>query len=259
MNNDNPLLARIRMPGETFRLPSGGIFYTNDELHESVRDGEVHVEPMTAVDEIVMKSPDKLFSGDAVNEVFGRCIPQIRQPGQLLAKDVDHLLICLRKVSYGNDMELNYTHDCEDAKEHSYIIQIDDLIKTSRVIDPTALTAFNIKLENDQVVILAPVRFEDYTRLLQSGEGNQERTPEEWKDVMLDSLRDVIQSVDTITDKAFIREWLEKVPAGWLKKIYAGIEQTSDWGPTFETSILCRDCNEQTTLVAPLNPIAFFT
>lgn len=258
MNNDNPLLNRIRMPGETFRLPSGGIFYTNEELHESVREGEVHVEPMTAIDEIVMKSPDKLFSGQAVKEVFGRCIPEVLKPGQLLAKDVDHLIICLRKVSFGNDLEIVYTHDCKDAEEHSYIVQINELIKASRTIDPTTLSSFNIKLENDQTVVLEPVRFEDYTRILQANQ-EKEFTPEEWKDVMLDSLRDVIQSVDTITDKEMIREWLEKVPAGWLKSISGGIETTSDWGPTFETSILCRDCGERTPITAPLNPIAFFT
>ncbi len=106
---------------------------------------------------------------------------------------------------------------------------------------------------------MEPVRFADYTRLLQIGEGKEELSSEEWKDIMLDSLRDVIQSVDDITDTVLIREWLEQVPAGWLKLIYNGIEHTSAWGPTFETSILCRDCGERTPITAPLNPIAFFT
>ena len=86
MNTENPLLSKVRMPGETYRLPSNDLFYHNDELDPSVRDGEVHVYPMTAVDEIIMKSPDMLFSGKAVEEVFLRCVPQIKKPMELLGK-----------------------------------------------------------------------------------------------------------------------------------------------------------------------------
>jgi hypothetical protein len=32
MNDINPLLTQGRIPGETFQLPSAGIFYTNGEL-----------------------------------------------------------------------------------------------------------------------------------------------------------------------------------------------------------------------------------
>ena len=39
----NPLLASLRIPGETFRLPSHGLFYTDGELDDSVVNGEVEV------------------------------------------------------------------------------------------------------------------------------------------------------------------------------------------------------------------------
>jgi len=118
--SDNPLLQRIQMPGETFRLPSGGLFYEKGILSEKVVDGEIHVFPMTGIDEITLKTPDLLFSGNAVKQVFSRCIPDVLQPGKLLAKDVDFLIICLRKVSFGSEMDLTYTHFREKAKEHNY-------------------------------------------------------------------------------------------------------------------------------------------
>src|SRR5271170_226889 len=123
----NPLLERIRMPGETFRLPSGALFYPTESgiLDSTVTDGEVHIHPMTALDEIALKTPDLLFSGLAVIQVFGRCIPQIKDAKRLLAKDVDFLLVALRKVSYGPEMELSYTHDCEKAKSHNYVASVD--------------------------------------------------------------------------------------------------------------------------------------
>ena len=105
----NPLIERSRIPGEIHRLPSRGIFYTNGELDGSVRDGELQIFPMTLIDEITMKSPDLLFSGDAVKQVLGRCVPQVLKPGQLLSKDVDFLMLVIRKASYG-DLEINYKH-----------------------------------------------------------------------------------------------------------------------------------------------------
>ena len=116
------------MHGSTFQLPSRGLFYKKGELRDDVEMGEVHVHPMSAYDEILMKSPDQLYSGESVDKVFRRCIPQILNPSELISKDVDFLLVCLRQVTYGNDMEVTYTHSCEDAKSNSYIIPLSDFI-----------------------------------------------------------------------------------------------------------------------------------
>ena len=110
--NINPLLARVNLPGETFKLPSGGILYDDDEISSDVKDGELHVLPMTTYDEILLRTPDLLFSGDAIKQVFNRCVPQVTNPMLLFAKDVDFLLLCLRKVTYGDEMEVPYTHTC---------------------------------------------------------------------------------------------------------------------------------------------------
>jgi hypothetical protein len=51
MNNpENPLLAKVQMPGKRFRLPSRGLFYNNGELADTVADGEIEVFAMTTVD-----------------------------------------------------------------------------------------------------------------------------------------------------------------------------------------------------------------
>lgn len=114
--NDNPLLRRFsHMPPETFRLPSGGVFYTDGELDPEVVNGEVIVHPMTAIDEITIKSPDMMYQGSAIEKVFRRCIPQILKPKKLLAKDVDYLLVCLRIVTYGKT--LNLTWECPPTCE----------------------------------------------------------------------------------------------------------------------------------------------
>ena len=260
MNTEkNPLLARVRLPGETFTLPSGGLFYTDGELDDSIQNGEIHVYPMTTIDEIVLKTPDMLFSGEAIKEVFGRCIPTVKRPLDLLAKDVDFLLICLRKVSLGDELEMNYKHNCKDAEDHSYIVSVPNMIQSAKRIDPTSLNNYTFKLENnEQTITLRPARFKEYIRTMQL-HNRDKLTPVELKDITLDSLAGIIAKVDEITDAVLIREWLEEITPGMFREISDQIERTTDWGPTFETSVVCRDCDEKMTVMVPANPLSFFT
>ena len=107
--NTNSLLKKIQLPGQTFRLPSRGLFYQNGEIDDRVQDGEVEVFPLTTIDEINMKSPDQLFQGTAIEKVFVRAIPAILKPTELLTRDIDYLLACLRVVSYGRSLPLEIT------------------------------------------------------------------------------------------------------------------------------------------------------
>lgn len=260
-NKVNPLLQRIQMPGETFSLPSGGLFYTNGELDSSVgSSAEVRVHPMTAIDEIVMKTPDMLFSGDAIRQVFSRCIPQVANVDNLLAKDVDFLLVCLRKVSYGNDIQLEHTHNCASAKKHSYVVNINEFIQKSKRIDPTKVaTEFNVDMPNGQTVSIHPIRFVDFIRVMQTSTGeDSQMNAEKVKDFLVESITNIITRVDDISDKDMIREWVDKVAPSYRKKISEKMEETLDWGPEFTTTVKCQDCGEMVEIVVPMNPLSFF-
>ena len=254
----NPLLERARIPGETFRLPSRGLFYKNGELDPSVEDGEVHVHAMTAFDEIVIRSPDKLFSGEAVEEVFQRCIPDVKKPKELFAKDVDFLMVCLRKVTYGGELEIQHTHTCEGAKEHTYSISVDNFIRNAKVIDPTTINSiFQFELENGQQVTIHPAKFKDAVKMMQALD-LEETDPEVIHKRSVESIVSIISDVDGINDPRMIAEWINAVPARWIHKLTEAVEKASDWGPDFETKAVCKDCGEEMDVNAPLNPVAFF-
>jgi len=255
----NPLLARVEMPGSTFQLPSRGLFYKKGELRDDVEMGEVHIHPMSAYDEILMKSPDHLFSGEAVDKVFRRCIPQVLLPLKLLAKDVDFLLVCLRQVTFGNEMDITYMHDCEDAKANPYVIQLSDFISSSKKIDPTTVVKnYTVTLENGQVVKLNPSRFEDVIKLYQSAETGNQLTPEDELDMSVHIIRSIIFSVDGEEDPLLIEEWIRKISAGWLVKLTKNIEKASDFGPDFSLHAMCKDCEKDIVIQTPVNPISFF-
>ncbi len=258
MSNTNSLVERIRIPGETFRLPSSGVFYEPGILSENVKDGEVYIFPMTAIDEIALKTPDLLFSGEAVCQIFNRCIPDILQPKKLLAKDVDFLLICLKKLSYGEQMEMTYKHSCKEAKDHSYMVPVDQFIKKSKRIDPSRIVNdFTITLTNSQIVCMVPISFDGYITLMQVED--KDASLEQQVKRLCFSISKVIKSVDNVTDKEEIQKWLCKIPPMLMKQITDCIEKTTLWGPDFMASIKCKDCGQEVQVQAPLNPLAFFT
>lgn len=260
----NPLLQRIKMPGETVRLPSGGLFYKNGELSTKVKNGEVHVYPMSTYDELVLKSPEKLINGTAIDEVFKRCIPEVEKPLELFAKDVDYLATALKRVTFGPFLDVKYNHHCSDsATEHEYKCDVNVFLKNSKIIDPTTLSAnYTVKLPNGQSVEITPIRFKSVISMMESANLQQKIDEEDvvyLTNRMLDTLSQVIESVDKITDKGFIREWLGKISAGWKTQISIAIEKAGDWGPDFKYKTSCQDCKQNIELDIPLNPVTFFT
>jgi hypothetical protein len=60
---------------------------------------------MTAIDEIMYKTPDALFNGQATVNVIQSCVPNITNAWGIPAMDVDTILVAIRIASYGHEME----------------------------------------------------------------------------------------------------------------------------------------------------------
>ena len=267
----NPLLARAKLPGDTFRLPSHGMFYTNGELDDTIEDGEVHVYPMTAIDEIVISSPSKLFSGEGIMEVFRRCVPSVLKPEELFAQDVDFLLLCLRKVSYGPMFEVERIHeDCTAEREEGteprkqlFNADIGKMIAKTKTLTATDVTKnYRIELDNDQIVKMQPMRFKSYVALMQilsQEQATDAMDEHKQNDMMLDQLSDMILSVDEIGDTAMIREWLDVVTPNQIRRINDSISNMASWGIDTTFKVKCRDCKKQMEVEVPTNPLALFS
>lgn len=101
----NPLRAHFRQPAIYLRLPSGGQFWGNGLDVPEV--GELPVYPMTARDEILLKTPDALLNGQGVVDVIQSCCPNIVDAWQMPSVDVDPVLIAIRIASYGSEMPVD--------------------------------------------------------------------------------------------------------------------------------------------------------
>lgn len=263
MSATNPLLARVKLPGQTIRLPSGGRMYGNGELADTVKDGEIHVYPMTAMDEIVMRSPDKIINGEAIQEVFRNCVPQVLKPERLLMRDLDYILMAMRQATYGDTHDIEYQHDCDNAEVHTYAVSIPSLMHQTTEYDPDLMESRRrLVMPNDQSVLLRPaVVLEDVIAILtETNVSEKEMLSVEFaKEQRLRSIAAMIERVEDVTDRDMIKEWLAHIPVEWFNQISVGIDAMSGWGPNTEMKFQCKDCGEVIKIDVPLNPIVFFS
>lgn len=256
----NPLLEKLkkRVPGESFRLPSRGLFYTNGEIDSEVENGEVVVYPLTTVDELKLRSQDMLFQGTAITEVIAARVPQILKPEKLVAADVDYLLTCLRKVSYGPLLPIKHTCKHCDIGEKEFNLSIAHFITGAKEITEEQFAALTLTVDDAYTVKLKPCTFDEFIRVIQrSGNGmDSAEQVAEWLD---STLLAVIRSVDGIKDKEMIAEWLTDLDVGSKEELSDKVETMNHWGPDFSFDIVCEKCNTPDNLRTSLNPTSFFT
>lgn len=116
----NPLASFMRQPKIYIRLPSGGEYWPAGSLTPS-ETGDFPVYSMTAKDELMLKIPDAVISGQAVVDVIQHCVPNIKNAWKIPSIDLDVILIAIRLATYGEkmntpitfgeDVEMEYTVD----------------------------------------------------------------------------------------------------------------------------------------------------
>ena len=106
------------------------------------------------------------------------------------------------------------------------------------------------------VVNLRPSRYNEMLKMYQINDEN--KSPEEQRDIIVQSVLSVIDNVDRIRDVAQIKEWLEKLPIRFMQEIIEKISDANDWGPDFKYEITCRDCSTKHDISYLINPVSFF-
>lgn len=273
MTSNNPLLAKVKLPGRVFALPSMGVFYGPGVLASSVKDGEIHVSPMSALMEMKIRSADLLYSGKIIKDICTECAPEILDPSKLINKDVDALFVFLRVATYGPAMSLASQHNCAEAESHHYEINIEELLaKPNNSVLKHKETLYQVLLSNGQLINLQPNTYGDSLRImhmkleLERAEASSGKKPsdDELEKIALDDLVNVIESVQNdadgpkIADKAQITEWLRAVSKKLLTELMMGINRTDEWGFDYTLKLKCRDCGEEYNHALDLNPISFF-
>lgn len=271
----NPLLSKVKLPGRVFQFPSKGIFYEPGVLAESVKDGEIHVKPMSALTELKVRSADLLLSTKIIREVCGECAPEILKPELLLAKDVDALFLFLVASTYGNKKTIRSIHGCKEAEFHDYEIDLEPVLANPRngMLEHRDVV-FSVELNNGQTVKLRPVTFMDAIEMMLARQRIVEKemnapqtiTNKDSEEVMIRDLLSVIKSVSTgepdnisVQDPSKIAEWVHLISRKQVDQIVEAATKSADWGFKFDVTLKCKDCGETYTHDMELNPVNFLS
>lgn len=258
---ENPLLGTgLKIPGKTFTLPSRGVFYTNGELDESVKNGEIHIHPLSGFTELSLKNPDLLFNGKAIVRVFKECAPEILKPLELAAKDVDAVLFFLRMVTYGSEFRIEVKHTCEGAKSHGYSVNLDTVLASSPSIDPTMIDEYQTPVVvRGLKVYTRPIRFTDVVALFHETGTKKEFSDSDLERIAKLNVLSMIDRVEDTKNPEHILQWLQTLSTPELNLITDSAEGMKSWGVNNIAKLKCRDCNHDMDVELPLNPINFFT
>jgi len=140
--NTNPLAEFSRIPKLAIELPSHGVF-SNDQTGMLAQP--IKVKPMTGIDELYLKNPDALISGDAVVKVIKSCTG-LEGISELPNVDIQALLLAIRYASYGKTMELELT--CPECNgEFDVIADIEAMLDTIGTLEESYHTVLESGLK----------------------------------------------------------------------------------------------------------------
>lgn len=160
-NNQNPLVGYFRKPEVYIALPSQGKYYKQGVL-DLPPNGELGIYPMTARDELVLKTPDALLNGASTVEVIRSCVPAISDPWEVPSIDMDALLIAVRIATYGeqmditigcpkcqtkNDFGIDLTHLMDETKNWKFddLLEVGDLKITFKPLNYKEINAESLR------------------------------------------------------------------------------------------------------------------
>jgi hypothetical protein len=157
-NSNNPLAKHFRQPAIYIKLPSNGQFWPEGSLDLPVTS-EIPVYPMTARDEITIRTPDALMNGQGVVDVIQSCCPNIKDAWKMPSVDVDAILLNIRIASYGNKMD--FDTECPACNEENNFS-----LDLSMVTDGINMPNYNTPLVFDGLsILLKPQQYFEVNRI----------------------------------------------------------------------------------------------
>ena len=272
---NNPLQKYFRQPKIFITLPSKGMFYQEGSLVGDYNN--VPIFAMTGMDEIIMKTPDALFSGEATIKLIESCCPYIKDAHYVPSLDIDALLVSIRIATFGEN--LTVSHTCKNCgTENDFEINLPSMLETINQ------KTFNNQLEVDGLTItLRPINYKEMSEFnvenfkLQKmlGQLNSEDIPDEEKQKHIDNVyltlariqRDLIlvsiESIKTpegeiVTEKAFINEWLGNTIKTSYNAIKEKLEENKKEWELPSHKIKCSECGTEDSINVTMDQSSFF-
>jgi len=272
----NPLSAHFRQPAIYFQLPSGGKFWS--EGLDLPPGGSIPVYPMTAKDEITLRTPDALLNGQGVIDVIQSCCPNIKDAWQMPSVDVDATLIAVRIASYGSEMP--FESECPHCKEENNydadLTQMLDAVKPPSYSEKVTCGAVKIKLQPQKYRSLNEtnqISYEEQRTLMTLSDSalSEEEKVSQYKNhlerlvalntkILVDSTEyiEITSSNTVVSVREHIEEYYEKCEAEVCKAVREQLEEYGKEGGVPPIPVTCGSCTQPYTVPLTFDYSTFF-
>ena len=145
---ENPLKKYYRQPAIYIKLPTKGQFYDATSFTPT-ETGDIPVLPMTAKDEMTLKTPDALINGQATVDVIESCVPNVKNAWRIVNHDLDVILLAMRIATYGETMTLTGSvPNTSETVEHTVNLpsMLEEAAKETITDSFTTKSGFKIKI-----------------------------------------------------------------------------------------------------------------
>lgn len=270
----NPLAKHFRQPKLYLPLPSKGEFWEAGSI-DLPESGEIPIYPMTAKDEITLRTPDAVLNGLGTVSVIHSCCPNIQDAWKMPSIDLDAVLIAIRIASYGEYM--SFATKCPKCStEHDYDADMRivlDSIKKPDYATPLVVENMQIKIRPQSYFsanATSQIQFEEQ-RIIRA---MNEDTPDDIKskkfqshlnalvDLNIKTLADSTESItigaEVVTDKAFLTEFYQNCDTSVIKLVQARLADIAKQASIPAIDVRCDNCENEFKVDITFEYASFF-
>ena len=270
----SPLAKYSRQPKLYISLPSGGNWYNSKTLSKA---DEIEVYSMTASDEIALKTPDGLITGNSVVDVIHNCVPAITDAWMIPMIDFDYILASIRLASYGEHIATSGTcPKCANVDQFEIAVQ--------SVLDHITNTKFQTDIPvNNFTVRIRPLYYKETSEVNKVSTTVQRAitqqipnmTDEDEKQKHIQSLYAMINEStlsatiagiteivtpdgETETNPVTIREFIKNTDPIFYNKIQDTYKKNTQEMSIPKSTVACGECEHEYEVSTNLDQSNFF-
>jgi len=278
---NNPLTHYFRQPAIYLRLPTKAFWYNNGEVTTN-SDNEVAIYSLSALDDILLNTPDAMLNGQALEKVIINCVPDVKNIKKLLLPDLEAIFVGLKAATTGG--KVDYDRKCpECGHENTYELNCNHLLDSSSFINESDAV---LNIGDDLIIYIRPYDFEmrqlfikrefEEERILRSIDQNNKDIDELTKAGILGESVDrlskitfelVSRSIDkiemtkeniTVTDRSHINEWLTSISKNQADTVMEAVNKLNAVGISKEITVTCSNCTVSWKDSLSFDPSSFF-
>jgi len=270
---NNPLEQFFRQPKIFIKLPSQGVYNEPGTIAGDINS--LPVFSMTAMDEIIAKTPDALFSGESMVRMIQSCCPNIKNAWDISVLDTDLIFAAIRIATYGNT--INIDHVCLQCQQsNTYELDLARVVEhftSCKYDNHLALSKFSLRLRPINYKRQTDMQMRQYQlnkQIIQMEQMEESEDKQktinalfiEIAELQREFFIDSVESIDTgkqvVTEKSFISEFMKNCDKEIYDAIKKQIEQNQEtWTiPVFK--VKCIECEATNDIRLSLDQSNFF-